>query len=108
MESRQIWLNGKLTPGAEAKLSFLTPALHYGVAVFEGIRCYRTEKGPAIFRLRDHVERLLRSAAVMGWRELPYTASQLMEACQETVRVNGLDECYLRPLIYLAEGGWNL
>jgi branched-chain amino acid aminotransferase len=108
METKFVWLNGALVPGAEARLNFLTPALHYGLAVFEGIRSYRTPRGPGVFRLRDHLERLLASARIVGWREMPYTLEQLMEACKETVRANGHDECYIRPLIYLAEGGWNL
>jgi branched-chain amino acid aminotransferase len=103
-----MWLNGRLVSPAEGKLDFLTPALHYGVGAFEGIRCYRTARGPAIFRLEDHIARLMGSAAVLGFRELPYTAAQLCQACVDTVRVSGFDECYIRPLIWLAEGGWNL
>ncbi|ATB30826.1 branched-chain amino acid transaminase [Melittangium boletus] len=108
MQSKYIWINGKLMNGAEVQMPFLTPAVHYGMAVFEGIRCYRAVNGPAIFRLREHMERLLKSATVMGWRELPFTAGQLIEACVETVRANGHEECYIRPLIYLGAGGWNL
>jgi branched-chain amino acid aminotransferase len=85
----QIWFNGKLVPRSEARLDFLTPALHYGVAAFEGIRCYRTSRGPAIFRLREHLERLLHSARVIGWRELPFGIEELTEACKETVRASG-------------------
>ncbi len=105
---QRIWLNGKLVPPAEARLDFLTPGLHYGIACFEGIRCYKTARGPAIFRLHDHLERLLHSAKVMGWREMPYGIEELTEACKETVRASGFTECYIRPLIFLAEGGWNL
>lgn len=108
MHTQRIWLNGKLVPPAEARLDFLTPGLHYGVAAFEGIRCYSTARGPAIFRLREHLERLLGSARVMGWRELPYGVEELTEACMQTVRASGFSECYIRPLIFLAEGGWNL
>jgi branched-chain amino acid aminotransferase len=103
-----MWLNGKLVAAADAKLDFLTPGLHYGVGVFEGIRCYRTPRGPMVFRLREHMARLLSSARVLGWRELPYGIPELMEACLETIRASGYDECYVRPLIWLAEGGWNL
>jgi branched-chain amino acid aminotransferase len=103
-----VWANGKLVPHAEARLHFLTPALHYGIAVFEGIRCYRTRRGPAIFRLKEHVDRLVRSASIIGFRDLPYSRDMLMDACTETVRANNLEECYIRPVIYLAEGGWNL
>jgi len=103
-----MWLNGKLVPPSEARLDFLTPALHYGVAAFEGIRCYRTPRGPAIFRLQEHLERLLHSARVLGWRELPFGIEDLAEGCKNVVRASGFRECYIRPLIWLAEGGWNL
>jgi len=104
----QIWLNGRLVAPSEARLDFLTPALHYGVAAFEGIRCYRTARGPAIFRLQDHLERLVHSALVLGWRSLPYDLAQLTEGCKDVVWASGFGECYIRPLIWLAEGGWNL
>jgi branched-chain amino acid aminotransferase len=89
-------------------LHFLTPGLHYGLGVFEGIRCYQTKQGPALFRLREHIERMVASCRVLGWRELPYTVPQLMDACRQTVSANGFEECYVRPLAYQAEGGWNL
>lgn len=108
MQSKYIWLNGNLVNYADASLHFLTPGLHYGVAAFEGIRCYRTPRGPAIFRLREHIERLVGSCKVLGWKELPFDAAQLIEACRLTVQANGFQECYLRPLVYQAEGGWNL
>jgi branched-chain amino acid aminotransferase len=108
MASKYIWLNGSLVKNEEATLHFLTPALHYGIGVFEGIRCYQTDRGPAIFRLREHIERLARSAHILGFRDLPYTVEELSEACLQTVASNGFEECYLRPLLYLAEGGWNL
>jgi branched-chain amino acid aminotransferase len=104
----RMWLNGKLVAPAEARLEFLTPALHYGVAAFEGIRCYSTARGPAIFRLEDHLERLLHSARVLGWRELPFGLEELTKGCRDVVRASGFEECYIRPLIWLAEGGWNL
>ena len=104
----RMWLNGRLVTPAEGKVDFLTPALHYGVGAFEGIRCYRTAAGPAIFRLEDHIARLFGSASVMGFRDLPYTERQLCQACVDTVRASGFEECYIRPLIWLAEGGWNL
>jgi branched-chain amino acid aminotransferase len=103
-----VWLNGRLVEAERAVLPFLTPALHYGIAVFEGIRCYDTPDGPAVFRLADHVDRLLGSARVLGFREMPYTAAEIRAAVRETVLANRLDECYVRPLIYLADGGWNL
>ena len=106
--SSTIWLNGKLLPFEEATLHFLTPALHYGIGVFEGIRCYATDDGPAIFRLRDHIDRLFDSARVLGFQKMPYTKEEVTAAVRQVVAVNGFGECYIRPLIYLAEGGWNL
>lgn len=108
MESRHIWFNGKLVPSAEAQVPFLTPALHYGTGVFEGIRAYETAQGPAIFRLRDHLERLLKSAAILGWRVMPYTLEQMFEGCVQVVAASGFRDCYLRPLMFQAEAGWNL
>jgi len=106
--SSTVWLNGKLLPFEQATLHFLTPALHYGIGVFEGIRCYATDDGPAVFRLKDHIERLFASARVLGFRELPYTEKELTAAVRQVVAANGFGECYIRPLVYLAEGGWNL
>ncbi len=106
--TQKMWFNGKLVSPSEAKLDFLTPALHYGIAVFEGIRCYRTARGPAIFRLEEHIARLLESARILGFREMPWTQAQLCQACVDTVRASPFEECYIRPLIWLAEGGWNL
>ncbi len=106
--SQYVWMNGKLLRYEEATLHFLTPALHYGIGVFEGIRCYHTDAGPAVFRLQEHLERLIRSARVLGFVELPFTAEDLEDATEMVVAANGFSECYIRPLIYLAEGGWNL
>jgi branched-chain amino acid aminotransferase len=108
MSKGSMWWNGRMVSPEEAKLDFLTPGLHYGIAAFEGIRCYRTVHGPAIFRLREHIDRLLGSCKVVGWRELPWGAAELSAGCKDTVRASGFDECYIRPLVYLAEGGWNL
>jgi branched-chain amino acid aminotransferase len=104
----RMWFNGKLVDPSQAKLDFLTPALHYGIGVFEGIRSYDTVDGPAIFRLDDHIERLVQSAMVLGFRSLPWSAADLRQACIDVARDSGFRECYVRPLIYLAEGGWNL
>jgi len=100
-ESKYIWMDGKLVEFEKATVHFLNPALHYGLGVFEGIRCYRTERGPAIFRLKEHMERLVNSARILGFRSLPYTAVDLAAAARETVRANGFPACYIRPLIYL-------
>ncbi|MFB3815632.1 MAG: branched-chain amino acid transaminase [Terriglobales bacterium] len=106
--SKYVWMNGALLPFEKATLHFMTAGLHYGIGVFEGIRCYETDNGPAIFRLKDHMDRLFASARVLGWRELPWTVEQLTAAVRETVAANGYPECYIRPVIYLADGGWNL
>ena len=108
MESKFIWMNGELVPFEKATLHFLTPALHYGAAVFEGIRAYDTPKGPAVFRLKEHIERLLGSAHIFGFRDMPFTVEGVMKAVKDTVRANGMNNCYIRPLLYLDGGGWNL
>ncbi|HZQ08873.1 MAG TPA: branched-chain amino acid transaminase [Anaerolineae bacterium] len=108
MESQYTWMNGRLVPNSEANVPFMTNALHYGTAVFEGIRSYSTERGPAIFRLRDHMQRLINSARILGIRQFPYELDTLVDAAKETVRANHFADCYVRPLIYLASGGFNL
>jgi branched-chain amino acid aminotransferase len=108
MESKYIWMNGELVDFEKATIHFLTPALHYGVGVFEGIRCYATASGPAVFRLREHMRRLINSVKVLGFRDFPYSVQELVEAVRLVVSVNGYDECYIRPLVYLTDGGWNL
>ena len=108
MESRFIWMNGEMLPFEKATLHFLTPALHYGAAVFEGIRAYNTAKGPAVFRLREHTERLFDSARVLGFREFPWTVDEVVDATKQVVKVNEFKDCYIRPLLYLDSGGWNL
>jgi branched-chain amino acid aminotransferase len=108
MESKYVWMDGELVPFEKATIHVLTPALHYGAAVFEGIRAYNTEKGPAVFRLRDHIERLIDSAEVFGFRNIPFTVDQIVKAVKDTVRANGFKDCYIRPIMYLTGGGWNL
>jgi branched-chain amino acid aminotransferase len=108
LQSKYLWMNGRLVAHRDASLHFLTPGLHYGIGVFEGIRCYATATGPAVFRLREHLERLETSAKVLGWRDLPYSVDELLEAVKQLVAANGYSDCYIRPLVYLAEGGWNL
>lgn len=100
LESRYIWMNGTLVEFEKATVHFLSPSLHYGIGVFEGIRCYNTDKGPAVFRLREHIERFMDSAMILGFRSLPYTVDELIEAVKLTVRENGFKECYIRPLVY--------
>ncbi len=94
-----IWFNGKLVPWRDAQIHVLTHSLHYGLSVFEGERAYKTDKGPAIFRLKEHTDRLFNSAHIyrMG---MPYTREQVMEACCEVVRANNLESCYIRPIAF--------
>ena len=106
-ETKYIWFNGKFVEWNEAKIHVLTHTLHYGSGVFEGIRCYKTPKGPAIFRLRDHIERLFRSAKAIKI-EIPYTVDILSDAVAETVKVNNLDECYIRPIVFRGYGEMGL
>jgi branched-chain amino acid aminotransferase len=108
MESKTIWLNGEFVDTEKATLHFLTPGLHYGIGVFEGIRCYETPRGPAVFRLDEHVARFHQSAKALGFDRLPYTEEELVEATLGLVERNGFSECYIRPLLYLDAGGWNL
>lgn len=99
-ESKFIWFNGKMVKWHEAKIHVLSHALHYGSGVFEGLRCYSTSQGPAIFRLQDHVHRLVESWRIFG-EELAYSEKRLCQAIIETVKANKLKECYIRPIIFL-------
>jgi len=98
-----IWLNGEFIPWNEAKIHVLSRVVHYGSSVFEGIRCYKTEKGPAVFRLREHFKRMFDSAKIYRM-EVPYTIEQLEEATLETIRRNDLESCYIRPVFYRGYG----
>ncbi len=102
-EVDKIWMNGKLVPWHEAKTHVLTHALHYGSGVFEGIRAYKTDRGTAVFRLTEHLERLRRSAKLY-YMELPYTVAELAQATRDVIKANELDACYIRPLIYRGYG----
>jgi len=108
LESKYIWMNGELVEFEKANVHFLTSTMHYGLGAFEGIRCYNTPKGPAVFRLHEHSQRLVDSVRVLDMPELAYTVEQISEAILQTVKVNGFSECYIRPLVYLAEGGMGL
>jgi branched-chain amino acid aminotransferase len=108
MESKYVWMDGELVDFEKATVHMLTPALHYGAAVFEGIRAYNTDKGPAVFRLTEHADRLLDSARVFGIRELPFTVEDVVKGVKDTVRANGFTDCYIRPLLYIKGGAWNL
>ncbi|MBN2250474.1 MAG: branched-chain amino acid transaminase [Candidatus Altiarchaeota archaeon] len=106
-EVDKIWMNGKLIAWNDAKIHVLTHALHYGSGVFEGIRCYNTGKGPAVFRLREHMDRLEDSAKIY-MKSIPYTTDELCKATKEIVRANGLKECYIRPIVYRGYGEMGL
>ncbi|NPV85921.1 MAG: branched-chain amino acid transaminase [Anaerolineae bacterium] len=99
-DGKYIWINGELVELEKATIHFLSSTLHYGVGAFEGIRCYDTECGPAVFRLKEHIKRLIDSALIMGYREFPYTVAELCEATKKTIAANGFTSCYIRPLVY--------
>jgi branched-chain amino acid aminotransferase len=104
----KIWMNGAFVAWDEAKVHVLTHTLHYGLGVFEGIRCYRRTDGrSAVFRLQEHVDRLFESAHISDM-QIPWSRKEVFDACLETVRVNKVDECYLRPLAYIADGAMGL
>ncbi len=101
MKSDCVWMDGELVSFDDATVHVLNPTMHYGTGVFEGIRCYKTNKGPAVFRLREHLKRLIDSAQIAGIQDLPYTFQDLYQAVHQTIKANGFDECYIRPLIYM-------
>ena len=106
-EADKIWMNGEVVPWHEAKVHVLSHALHYGSGVFEGIRAYETEQGTAVFRFRDHLERL-RVSAELYYMELPYSLEKLREATHELIAVNKLRSCYIRPLVFRGYGEMGL
>jgi len=99
----KIWMDGELVDWDKANVHVLTHALHYGSGVFEGIRCYETSEGPAVFRLTEHMDRFDRSARMI-MMELEYSVTDMVEAVKETIRVNGLSSCYIRPLAFRGYG----
>lgn len=103
----KIWMDGELVNWDDANVHILTHTLHYGCGVFEGIRAYQTDRGAAVFRLRDHIERLFNSAKIF-MIDIPYTVDELCAATVELVRVNDLDSCYIRPIAYLGYGEMGL
>ncbi|NNN22756.1 MAG: branched-chain amino acid transaminase [Acidimicrobiales bacterium] len=102
-----IWMDGKLVPWDEAQVHVLTHTLHYGMGVFEGVRAYPTSNGPAVFRLKDHMARLLNSAKIYGIA-VPFELETLIDAVKDTVRANELESGYIRPLVYLGYGEMGL
>ena len=107
-KSEKIWMDGKLVPWNEANIHVLTHTLHYGLGVFEGIRCYNSkEKGPAIFRLQEHVDRLFQSAVILGI-DVPFSNKEIHDAIIQVVLENKLEECYIRPIVFLGDNKMGL
>jgi len=106
-KSEKIWMDGKLVDWDNATVHILTHTLHYGLGVFEGIRCYETKKGPAIFRLDEHIDRLFDSAHIF-LIEIPYSREEVKDAIIKTVKANKMRECYIRPLVYIGYGAMGL
>jgi len=102
-ESSKVWKDGKLIDWKEATIHLASHVIHYGTSVFEGIRCYKTSKGSAIFRLKDHIDRLFQSAKIYRM-PIPHTVDEICEACRQVIRVNGLAEGYVRPVVYRGYG----
>ena len=103
----KIWMNGSLVDWDDARIHVLTHSLHYGMGVFEGIRAYATADGPAVFRLTEHIERLHKSAQILGM-PLEYSVADLIQATKDTVASTGLDACYIRPIAYFGYGEMGL
>jgi branched-chain amino acid aminotransferase len=106
-KTEKIWMDGKMVPWDKANVHVLTHTLHYGLGAFEGIRCYNTLKGPAIFRLDEHVDRLFQTAHIF-LIDIPYSQQEIRNAIIKTVNVNKLKECYIRPLVYIGYGAMGL
>lgn len=106
-ESKKIWMDGRFVKWADAKVHVLTHTLHYGLGAFEGIRCYKTPEGPAIFRLREHIDRLFDSSKILQIKP-PYTPEAIRKAVIESVKVNKLKECYIRPIVYIGYGSMGI
>ena len=106
-ETGKIWMNGKLVPFKNAKVHVLTHALHYSTSIFEGIRCYDTPEGSAIFRLPEHVDRFFNSAKMYSMK-IPYSKKKITDAIVNTVKVSKLKQCYIRPLAYYGYGTMGL
>jgi branched-chain amino acid aminotransferase len=106
-KTEKIWMNGEFVNWDDAKVHILTHTLHYGLGVFEGIRCYETSKGPAIFRLKEHVDRLFDSAKIF-LIDIPFSKEEITSAIIETVKINNMKACYIRPLVYIGYGAMGL
>jgi len=99
MKAEKIWMDGKMVDWDKAQVHVCTHALHYGSGVFEGVRAYVTEKGTAVFRLKEHIDRLFNSAKILKM-EIPYTKEEIRQVIKDTIKTNKLKSCYIRPLVY--------
>ena len=106
-QGKSIWMDGRMVDWANANLHFVSNSFQYGFSVFEGIRAYPIASGPAVFRLDAHIDRLFKSAKIIGL-EIPFAPGALIDACRETVVANGYDKCYIRPVAYIGYGGMGL
>lgn len=108
MESAEkIWMDGNIVEWRDAQVHVVSNTLQYGFGAFEGIRCYKTQSGPAVFRLKEHLVRLHQSAKILGF-EVPYSVEQLIAATRDIIRANGFEQCYIRPIAYIGYGGMGL
>jgi branched-chain amino acid aminotransferase len=106
-KSEKIWMDGNIVDWDHAHVHLVSNTLQYGFGVFEGIRCYKTQSGPAVFRLKEHLVRMHRSAAILGF-EIPYTVAELTDATLQIIRENHFEQCYIRPIAYIGYGGMGL
>ena len=106
-KTKKIWMDGKFVDWDKASVHVLTHTLHYGLGVFEGIRCYETKSGPAIFRLDEHIERLFNSAHIF-LIDIPHSKEEIKRSVIETIRINKIKECYIRPIVYIGYGAMGL
>ena len=106
-ESKTIWMDGDFVNWDDANVHILTHTLHYGIGAFEGIRCYKAKKGSAIFRLNEHVDRLFDSCHILQIK-IPYTNEEIKKAIIESVKINKLEECYIRPIVFIGHGSMGI
>ncbi len=106
-KTEKIWMDGKFVNWDDAKIHIMTHTLHYGLGAFEGIRCYNTPRGPAIFKLDEHVKRLFQTAHIFRM-DIPFSKDEIKKAVIDTVKTNKLKECYIRPLVYIGYGAMGL
>jgi len=107
VKTKYIWFNGKFVKWEQAKVHVLIHALHYGSGVFEGMRCYKTQNGPAVFRLKDHIDRLFNSAKCLQMK-IPFKKGEIQKAITDLIKINKIDECYIRPILFYGYGKMGL